>query len=165
MIRVTTRGVAAVKAKLVETRQRYIDAFEAAQFLVGQDLMTKFAPGFPVETGALAESRAVTRTLPVRLVVGAMYAVYAHARGRKKRWLQVPFSRASPQIAAKIARATMRAYRERLTLSSAPAEHPETPQQTPVAHKRGPRKRQPPRRRAKRKARAPRKTGFPGNSA
>lgn len=155
MIRVTTRGVAAVKKKLEEVRQRYVDAFEAAQFMVGQDLMTKFVPGFPVETGGLVESRAVTRSLPVRLIVGAAYAVYAHARGRKKRWLQVPFSRSSPQMAAKIARATARAYRERLTLASATAEHPETPKETPIDHKRGPRNGR--RRRRGRRTRAPRK--------
>jgi hypothetical protein len=139
------KGIAMVHAGLDRFRQRYADALEAGLFLTAQRVMDQIVPGVPVDTGTLVESRAVTRTSPVQIVFGSPHAVFSHARSKKRRWLQVPFSRMSPQYAAWIARATAQAFRAQTTLASAPASHPETPQMNAAPRRARPRAQRRPR--------------------
>lgn len=128
-------GVAQTRTGLERMRRRLTDAFQAGQFMVAQAVLTDLLPGVPVDTGELIESRAVTRTMPVQIVFGSPHAIYAHARGARRRWLQVPFSRAAASMAARTAAATTRALAAGWTLSTAPAQHPDTPRTSAPARR------------------------------
>lgn len=131
-------GVGEVRAGLQRMQRRLADAFEAGRFIVASEMMTRIVPGVPVETGNLVESRAVTRTPDVQIVFGSPHAVYSHALGKKRRWLQVPFSRMSSSVPAMTAAATARALAAGWTLASAPAQHPETPSAVQPTRRRRP---------------------------
>ena len=127
MITLDVEGLAQSRAQMAALSQRFVDAFEAAEFAVASDVLTDLLPGVPRQTGALVDSRAVTRTMPVEIVFGASYSAAVHERGRQRKYLQRPFSQASASLAARVAQRTSLFVESGTTLATVPAQHPTTP--------------------------------------
>ena len=127
MIKMDVEGLAQARAQMAVAAQRFVDAFEAAEFAVASDVLTDLLPEVPRQTGALAASAAVTRTMPVEIVFGAPYAAAVHERGSRRKWLQRPFSQASSSLAARVAQRTALFVESGTTLATVPAQHPTTP--------------------------------------
>lgn len=136
MIKLDVEGLAQARAQMAVLSQRFVDAFEAAEFAVMSDVLTELLPEVPRQTGALVNSRAVTRTQPVEIVFGAPHATAAHERGPHRKYLQRPFSRATSTLAARVAQRTALFVESGTTLATVPAQHPTTPATTAPTRRR-----------------------------
>ncbi len=131
-------GVKEAQAGIAKAMRRYVDAFDAANFVFAGDVMAELLPGVPEETGELKESRFVTRTAPVSAGFASAHATAAHELGKHRKYLQRPTSQAASSARARIGALTQRFAEAGTTLASAPAKHPTTPTRKTSAPRRRP---------------------------
>lgn len=127
MLDAKVTGIKETTAALDASRRRHEEAFKAAEFAVAGELLTELLPGIPVQTGALRDSRFVTRTSPAQAGFAAEHALVVHEVGEHKKYLQRPMSSLSSSIPDRMARLLPRFVEAGVTLATAPTDHPERP--------------------------------------
>jgi hypothetical protein len=123
-------GLDKVLTETQKATRRFVDAFDAAMFVVAGDILSDLLPQVPRKSGALQDSRFVSRTRPVEAGFGARHATVVHEVGPHKKYLQRPVSQASSSVAARVAALVPRFAEAGTTLATAPSKHPATPKTT-----------------------------------